>query len=55
MAGGDKTLNDVFDLDYDESADRESIGRQWTRSKVENEERRRSGVSAAAANSVHVP
>jgi hypothetical protein len=34
----DKTLNDVFDLDYGEAADRESIGGQWTRSKVENEE-----------------
>jgi hypothetical protein len=34
----DKTLNDVFDLDYGEAADRDSIGGQWTRSKVENEE-----------------
>lgn len=33
----DKTLNDVFDLDYGEAADRDSIGGQWTRSKVENE------------------
>jgi hypothetical protein len=34
----DKTLNDVFDLDYGEAADRDSIGGQWTRSKVEDEE-----------------
>lgn len=34
----DKTLNAVFDLDYGEAADRESIGGQWKRSKVENEE-----------------
>ena len=34
----DKTLNDVFDLDYGEAADRDSIGGQWTRSKVDNEE-----------------
>jgi len=34
----DKTLNDVFDLDYGEAADRDSIAGQWTRSKVENEE-----------------
>jgi hypothetical protein len=34
----DKTLNEVFDLDYGEAADRDSIGGQWKRSKVENEE-----------------
>jgi len=34
----DSTLNDVFDLRYGEAADRELIGGQWTRSKVENEE-----------------
>jgi hypothetical protein len=34
----DKTLNEVFDLDYGEAANRDSIGGQWTRSKVENEE-----------------
>jgi hypothetical protein len=34
----DGTLNGVFILDYGEAADRESIGGQWTRSKVENEE-----------------
>lgn len=34
----DKTLNDVFDLDYGEAADRDAIGDQWTRSKVEDEE-----------------
>jgi hypothetical protein len=34
----DKTLNDVFDLDYGEAADRDSIGGKWTRSKVEEEE-----------------
>jgi hypothetical protein len=34
----DKTLNDVFDLDYGEAADRESIGGPWTRSKIQDEE-----------------
>lgn len=34
----DKTLNEIFDLDYGEAADRDSIGGQWTRSKVEDEE-----------------
>lgn len=34
----DKTLNNVFDLDYGESADRNSLGGQWTKSKVEKEE-----------------
>lgn len=29
----DKTLNEVFDLDYGESAEREFIGGQWTRKK----------------------
>lgn len=33
----DKTLNDVFDLNYGEAADRDSIGGPWTRSKVEKE------------------
>jgi len=28
----------VFDLEYGEAADRESIGGKWTRSKVEDEE-----------------
>jgi hypothetical protein len=34
----DKTLNDVFDLNYGEAADRDAIGGPWTRSKVEKEE-----------------
>ena len=34
----DKTLNEVFDLDYGEAADRDSIGGRWTRSKVDKEE-----------------
>ena len=34
----DKTLNDVFDLRYGEAADRDSIGGQWTRSKIEEEQ-----------------
>jgi len=31
----DKTLNEVFDLDYGQAADREFIGGQWTKTKVE--------------------
>jgi hypothetical protein len=31
----DKTLNEVFDLGYGEGAEREFIGGQWTRNKVE--------------------
>ncbi len=34
----DNTLNGVFNLDYGEAADRESIGGQWIRSKVESQE-----------------
>ena len=34
----DKTLNDVFDLNYGEAADRDSIDKPWTRSKVDKEE-----------------
>jgi len=34
----DKTLNDVFNLDYGEQAKREFIGGQWTRTKMEDEE-----------------
>lgn len=34
----DKSLNDVFDLDYGEQADRDSIGGHWKRSKVEDDE-----------------
>jgi len=33
----DKTLNDVFNLDYGEEAEREFIGGEWTRSKIEND------------------
>ncbi len=31
----DKTLNEIFDLDYGEEAEREFKGGQWTRNKVE--------------------
>jgi hypothetical protein len=31
----DKTLNEIFDLDYGEEAERESIGGRWTRNKLE--------------------
>ncbi len=31
----DKTLNEIFDLEYGEEAQREFIGGQWTRTKVE--------------------
>ena len=34
----DKTLNDVFELGYGEAADRDYIGGQWTKSKVEKED-----------------
>ena len=34
----DKTLNDVFNLDYGESADRDFVGGKWTRGKVEYDE-----------------
>lgn len=31
----DKTLNEVFDLEYGEEAEREFIGGKWTRNMVE--------------------
>lgn len=31
----DNTLNDVFNLDYGEAADREYVGGKWTRTKIE--------------------
>jgi len=34
----DNTLNDVFDLDYGQSAEREVIGGGWTKTKVKNED-----------------
>jgi hypothetical protein len=34
----DNTLNEVFDLEYGEEAEREFVGGQWTRYKIENEE-----------------
>ena len=34
----DKTLNDVFNLDYGEQAEREYIGGPWTRSQIEDNE-----------------
>lgn len=33
----DKTLNDIFNLDYGEAADREEIGGKWIRSKIKEE------------------
>jgi hypothetical protein len=33
----DKTLNEVFNLDYGEEASRDFIGGKWTRAKVSNE------------------
>ena len=34
----DKTLNEVFDLDYGEAAERKFIGDRWTKEKVEYDE-----------------
>lgn len=34
----DKTLNEVFDLDYGYSMDRDFIGGEWTKTKLDNEE-----------------
>lgn len=34
----DTTLNEVFDLEYDEEAERDFIGGKWIRSKIEYEE-----------------
>ena len=34
----DKTLNDVFNLDYGESAEREFLGGKWTRTKMEDDD-----------------
>ena len=34
----DKTLNEVFDLGYGYSAEREFVGGEWTTTKIENEE-----------------
>ena len=31
----DKTLNEVFDLEYGEEAEREFIGGNWTRNMIE--------------------
>jgi len=38
MVVRDKTLNDVFDLDYGYALEREFIGGGWTKSKLEDEE-----------------
>jgi hypothetical protein len=38
LVSQDNTLNELFDLDYGEEAERESIGGRWTRNKFENEE-----------------
>jgi len=32
----DKTLNEIFDLEYGEEAERDSVGGKWKRSKFEN-------------------
>ncbi|MFN9998774.1 MAG: DUF4262 domain-containing protein, partial [bacterium] len=34
----DKTLNDVFNLDYGERAEREYIGGQWMRTQKEDDD-----------------
>jgi len=34
----DKTLNEVFDLDYGQAADREFIGGKWTKTKAEDDD-----------------
>jgi hypothetical protein len=34
----DPTLNELFNLDYGEAADRSQVGDRWTRSKVEEED-----------------
>jgi hypothetical protein len=34
----DRTLNEVFDLEYGEEAEREFVGGKWTRSKSENDD-----------------
>ncbi len=34
----DNTLNEVFNLDYGEAAERENIGKKWIRSKVQDDE-----------------
>ena len=34
----DKTLNEVFDLEYGEEAEREIVGGEWTRNKIENDD-----------------
>ncbi|MFC3161558.1 protein of unknown function [Chryseobacterium arachidis] len=34
----DQTLNNVFDLDYGEEAERSSVGGKWTRYKLEDDE-----------------
>lgn len=33
----DKTLNEIFDLEYGEEAERDFIGGKWRRNKIENE------------------
>jgi len=35
MIKRDKTLNEVFDLDYGEEAERENLGGEWTRKNIE--------------------
>jgi hypothetical protein len=34
----DKTLNEIFNLDYGEAAEREKIGGEWTRNEIEIDE-----------------
>jgi len=33
----DNTLNELFDLEYGEEAERDSIEKKWTRRKIEND------------------
>lgn len=38
MVNRDRTLNEVFDLEYGEEAEREFVGGKWTRNTIEDEE-----------------
>lgn len=38
MVTKDKTLNEVFDLEYGEEAKREFVGGQWKRNYIEEDE-----------------
>ena len=38
MVSKDKTLNEVFNLDYGYSMERDFIGGEWTRAKIEKDD-----------------